>query len=125
MWRSGSSIEECTADEDPSMRNESPPGDTTTPCCEDLQGIVIGQETLADIKLLSPEHRILERRFMAFPPFGKDSHGEPVRDMGGVSIRSNVEYLEESTILQKGSEAGRDILAELVAQLNLRIPDPA
>ena len=37
---------------------------------------------------LPKTHRILERRFMEFRPFGKDIDGHTIRDMSGVSIRS-------------------------------------
>lgn len=107
------------------MPNDLPPADITTTHCDDLQQTQTTPVALTDLDLLSPEHRILERRFMAFPPFGKDSQGEAIRDMGGVSIRSNVEYLEECATSSGGSAAGQAILDELVRQLNLRIPDPA
>ena len=79
----------------------------------------------ANFDLLPKTRRILERRFMEFLPFGKDPDGKPVRDMAGVSLRSNVEYLEESIARAQGAEAGRRVVEELVRLLNERIPDRA
>ena len=62
---------------------------------------------------------------MEFRPFGKDPGGATIRDMSGVSIRSNVEYLEETVARTQGAEAGKRIVEELVALLNGRIPDRA
>ena len=78
-----------------------------------------------DPVFLPKTHRILERRFMEFRPFGKDPSGTTIRDMSGVSIRSNVEYLEESVARTRGVEAGKHIVEELVNLLNGRIPDRA
>jgi len=46
-------------------------------------------------ELFPQEQTILERRFMQFVPFGIDGRGERVRDVSGIVIRDNVEYLEE------------------------------
>ncbi|MDO8473265.1 MAG: GAF domain-containing sensor histidine kinase [Dehalococcoidia bacterium] len=79
----------------------------------------------ADFDLLPETRRILERRFMEFRPFGKDPDGKPICDMRGMSIRSNVEYLEESVARAQGAEAGQRVVEELVRRLNERIPDRA
>ena len=71
--------------------------------------------------ILPKTHRILERKFMEFRPFGKDPSGATIRDMSGVSIRSNAEYLEESVARTRGVEAGKRIVEELVNLLNGRI----
>jgi hypothetical protein len=90
------------------MRNEQHLNQpASVPGVDELQVAFAGPNVSIECELLSPDHRILERRFMAFPPFGKDSHGEAIRDMGGVSIRSNVEYLEENTSRKAGPQAGR------------------
>ena len=75
--------------------------------------------------ILPKTHRILERKFMEFRPFGKDPSGATIRDMSGVSIRSNAEYLEESVARTRGVEAGKRIVEELVNLLNGRIADRA
>ena len=68
---------------------------------------------------------ILERPYMLFRPFGKEPDGETIRDLSGVSVRANVEYLEEAVSRVHGEEAGRQAIAQLVARLNERIPDHA
>ena len=62
---------------------------------------------------------------MLFRPFGKETSGEPIRDLSGVSIRANVEYLEEAISTVHGQEAGKRVAQELVTRLNERIPDHA
>jgi signal transduction histidine kinase len=62
---------------------------------------------------------------MKFRPFGTDVDGTVIRDMTGVSIRSNVEFLEESIAKHHGSEAGKRAIDDLVNRLNDRIPDRA
>jgi signal transduction histidine kinase len=82
-------------------------------------------DSLSDSHFLPKTHRILERRLMEFRPFGKDIDGHTIRDMSGVSIRSNVEYLEESMAKIRGPSSGRQVLQDLVDLLNARIPDRA
>ncbi|MDF0644547.1 MAG: ATP-binding protein [Nitrospira sp.] len=62
---------------------------------------------------------------MEFRPFGKDVDGSSIRDMTGVSIRSNVEYLEESVARTHGTDAGKRAVEDLIQRLNARIPDRA
>ena len=77
------------------------------------------------VQYLPNTHRILERDFMEFRPFGKEISGETIRDLSGVSIRSNVEYLEELARRTHGKHAGQQRVEELVKRLNARIPDRA
>ena len=44
--------------------------------------------------LLPKTHRILERPFMEFRPFGKDLQGATIQDVSGITVRANLEYLE-------------------------------
>lgn len=80
---------------------------------------------LSDSYFLPETNRILERSFMEYRPFGKDPSGEPIRDMLGMSICDNVEYLEESIARAQGVEAGKDAVEELVRRLNERIDNRA
>jgi HD-GYP domain-containing protein (c-di-GMP phosphodiesterase class II) len=75
--------------------------------------------------LLSEEHRIIEKGRMDCRPFGEWANGEKIRDVSGVVIRGNVEFLEEQVRGRQGPEAGRQAVAELCRLLNERIPDPA
>ena len=75
--------------------------------------------------LLSKDHPITEKGMMEFQPFGKEPDGTPIRDISGVVIRALVEYLEESVSRMHGQEAGLRAVADLVQQLNKRIPDRA
>ena len=47
------------------------------------------------MELLSLEHRILEKGYMDYRPFGLDPVGRKICDVSGMTIRANVEYLEE------------------------------
>ena len=62
---------------------------------------------------------------MLYRPFGKEPDGESIKDLSGVSIRANVEYLEEAVSEAHGPEAGKQAVEELVRRLNERIPDHA
>jgi len=62
---------------------------------------------------------------MLFRPFGKEPNGETIKDLSGVSIRANVEYLEEAVNQVQGPDAGKHAVEELVTRLNERIPDHA
>jgi signal transduction histidine kinase len=75
--------------------------------------------------LFSKDHRILERAFMEYQPFGISPGGQKIRDVSGATVRANVEYLEETVSRSKGTEAGLRALPELCRLLNERIADPA
>jgi class 3 adenylate cyclase len=75
--------------------------------------------------LLSTDHRILERGLMQYRPFGVEPNGERIRDVTGMTVRANVEYLEETISSEHGAEAGAQALEELARLLNERITDPA
>jgi len=62
---------------------------------------------------------------MEYRPFGEDPRGEKIRDVSGMTIRANVEYLEESISLEEGPAAGAQAVEELCRLLNERIRDPA
>ena len=76
------------------------------------------------IELLSKEHSILERPFMLFRPFGVAPNGEKIRDVSGMTIKANVEYLEEVVSEKNGDAAGRHAVDRLCDSLNARIGDP-
>ena len=75
------------------------------------------------VDLLSTDHRILERGLMQYRPFGVDPNGEKIRDVAGMTVRANVEYLEETISSKHGAEAGVRALEELARLLNERISD--
>jgi len=75
--------------------------------------------------LLNKTHRILEKGVMEFRPFGQDVKGEKIRDVSGMTVRANVEYLKEVITRTKGREAGDLALQDLTRLLNERITDPA
>ena len=74
-------------------------------------------------ELLSKEHSILERPFMLFRPFGVTPNGEKIRDVSGITIKANVEYLEEVVSKTNGDAAGRQAIDCLCDSLNARISD--
>ena len=76
-------------------------------------------------ELLSKDHPILERGFMEYRPFGVDADGWRIRDVSGVTVRANLEYLEETVELIHGRDAGTRAVNELCELLNERIRDPA
>ena len=76
-------------------------------------------------ELLSKEHSILERPFMLFRPFGVTPNGEKIRDVSGITIKANVEYLEEVVSKKNGDAAGRQAIEDLCDSLNARISDPS
>ncbi|HJT20914.1 MAG TPA: ATP-binding protein [Nitrospira sp.] len=73
--------------------------------------------------LLPPEQTILQRPFMQFPPFGIDGRGERVRDVSGIIIRDNVDYMEEWIAGISGGEAAGRSTTELCRLLNERVRD--
>ncbi len=76
-------------------------------------------------ELLSKEHRILEKGFMDNRPFGTTAAGEKIRDVSGVTVKANVEYLEEVVTRNRGTAAGAQVAGELARLLNERIRDSA
>ena len=60
---------------------------------------------------------------MEFRPFGKDLQGATIQDVSGITVRANLEYLEDIITRRQGSEAAQTALDNLVALLNERIPD--
>ncbi len=97
---------------------------TPTPSSPTVSG---GQpaRTVTPPTLLSNEHRITEKGMMEFQPFGTEPDGTVIRDLSGVVIRADVEYLEDYVCRREGAEAGRRAVAEFVQRLNERIGDPA
>jgi signal transduction histidine kinase/class 3 adenylate cyclase len=75
-------------------------------------------------KLLSKDHTILERPFMEFRPFGVDEHGEKIRDVSGVTVRANVDYLHQFVTQTGEAEAGERAVQELCRLLNELLRDP-
>ena len=73
--------------------------------------------------LLSKDHTILERPFMEFRPFGMDERGEKIRDVSGVTVKANADYLEEVVGRTRGTEAGVRAVEQLARLLNERIRD--
>jgi signal transduction histidine kinase len=74
-------------------------------------------------ELLSADHTIVEKGMMEFQPFGTTPQGEKIRDISGVSVRANLEYLEELVARNHGQAAGHRAVQEAVRLLNERIPD--
>ncbi len=76
-------------------------------------------------ELLSKDHPILEKGLMEYPPYGTDVDGRRIRDVSGITIRANVEYLEEVLDHTQGTGAGRRAVEQLCNLLNERIQDSA
>ena len=72
---------------------------------------------------LSKTHRIVERPFLEFRPFGRDHQGETIQDVSGITVRGNLEYLETVVTREHGGKAAQAALKKLVVLLNERIPD--
>ena len=81
--------------------------------------------SVSPLVLLPTDRRIIEKRFMEYRPFGKTPKGEPIRDVSGVTVKANVDYLEEVVSRAKGVEAGTEAIGELTRLLNERLRDPA
>ncbi len=75
--------------------------------------------------MLDRSHRIIEKGMMDVRPFGVRSDGSTIRDVSGVVIRANLEFLEAVVRQQRGLEAGAQAVRDLVRLLNERIPDHA
>lgn len=76
-------------------------------------------------ELLPKSHRIIEKGLMEFRPFGKEANGERIQDVSGITVRANLEYLEDVVTHRYGPEAGKKAIDQLVNLLNERIPDHA
>jgi signal transduction histidine kinase len=75
--------------------------------------------------LLTRNHPIIDKGMLEFQPFGKEPDGTIIRDLSGVVIGANVEHLQDVVSRQKGVQAGRQVVEDLVRLLNERIPDRA
>ena len=75
--------------------------------------------------LLSKSHRILEKGSMEFHPFGRDPNGDMIRDVSGLTVSANVQYMVELISQQEGPQVGSQSVAQLARLLNERIPDPS
>ena len=62
---------------------------------------------------------------MQFRPFGVTPDGQKIRDVSGITIKANVEYLEEVVGTKNGEAAGRQAVERLCDALNARISDPS
>ena len=62
---------------------------------------------------------------MLFRPFGVAPNGEKIRDVSGITVKANVEYLEEVISKKNGGDAGRQAIDRLCDSLNARISDPS
>ena len=62
---------------------------------------------------------------MQFRPFGVTPDGQKIRDVSGITIKANVEYLEEVVGTKNGEAAGRQAIDHLCDSLNARISDPS
>lgn len=60
---------------------------------------------------------------MEFRPYGKDLQGATIQDVSGITVRANLEYLEDVLTRREGPEAAEKALNDLVTLLNERIPD--
>jgi len=76
-------------------------------------------------KLLSKSHRILEKGLMEFHPFGRDPNGAMIRDVSGLTISANVQFMVELISQHEGPLVGSQSVHKLAQLLNERIPDPA
>ena len=74
---------------------------------------------------LSKAHRITEKPFMEFQPFGTRADGRTIHDLSGIVIKADVELLEQLVSRKQGPRAGKQAIEELVLRLNERLPDPA
>jgi signal transduction histidine kinase len=76
-------------------------------------------------ELFPPEQTILDRPLMQFVPFGVDEQGERIRDVSGMIVRDNVEYLEELIKRSQGVVSAAQSTAELCRLINDRVRDSA
>ncbi len=76
-------------------------------------------------QLHSKEHTILEKGYMEYRPFGVDSEARKIRDVSGITVRANVEFLEETLDHAQDKGAGAQAVERLCHLLNERLRDPA
>lgn len=62
---------------------------------------------------------------MEFCPFGVTSTGEKIRDVSGITVQANIEFLKEIIHQTKGPEAAQAVIQDLCELLNQRISDSA
>jgi class 3 adenylate cyclase len=62
---------------------------------------------------------------MLGPPFGLDAENHKIRDVSGIAVRANVEYVEEEMERRNGPGAGTRAVHHLVKLLNARIANPS
>jgi len=75
---------------------------------------------------LFPKNRtILDRPLMQFRPFGLTPSGDKIRDVSGVTVRANIEYLEEVAGTPQGDDTTPHVVQRLCDLLNARIGNPA
>ena len=84
-----------------------------------------GTRASSSTELLPKDHSILERPLMLFRPFGVAPNGEKIRDVSGITVKANVEYLKEVISKENGGDAGRQAIDQLCDSLNARINDPS
>jgi signal transduction histidine kinase len=77
------------------------------------------------VELFSRDRTILEKGMMEFRPFGVDEEGRKIRDVSGVTVRANVECLEEVVARKEGPAAVEKPAEALCRCLNERIGDQA
>ena len=75
--------------------------------------------------VFSKEHRITEKAFMEFQPFGKDSDGRTIRDLSGIVIQADIQLLERLATRKHGPGAAARAVEDLVRSLNECISDRA
>ncbi len=76
-------------------------------------------------QLHSKEHTILEKGYMDYRPFGVDPEGRKIRDVSGITVRANVEFLEETLDQAQGKGTGGQAVERLCHLLNGCLRDPA
>jgi len=62
---------------------------------------------------------------MEFHPYGATSTGNKIRDVSGITVQANIEFLKEIITQTKGSEAAQTVIQDLCELLNQRIQDAA
>lgn len=76
-------------------------------------------------ELLPKNRTILERPYMEFRPFGVDEQRAKIRDVSGITVKANMDYLEEVASRTRGPDAAIGAVERLALLLNERIRDSA